>query len=82
MAPRRKSVPDAGLLDRMLGFAVLVCMSTLNLDKLLDHFLKPITPENAVQLLAFRIDPTTQARVDELARAANEDTLTAAEKLE
>ena len=52
----------------------------------LDRFLEPVrdllTPELTRQLVEFRADAITQARVDDLARKCNEGTLTDAEKAE
>lgn len=52
----------------------------------LDRFLEPVgqclTPERARQLVEFRLDALTQARVDELAGRCNEGKLSAAERAE
>ena len=55
-------------------------MSRINV---LDHFLDPLgvmfTPEVAQQVVAFRVDASTQARIDALADKCTEGQLTAAE---
>jgi hypothetical protein len=52
------------------------------LDSILDPFTDCFTPEVAQKILAVRLDPRKQARIDELAVKANEGTLTDAEDAE
>ena len=55
-------------------------------DAVLDRFLEPVqqclTAEQARKLVDFRADHATQAHIDELARKANEGTLTEKERAE
>jgi DNA polymerase III delta prime subunit len=61
-------------------------MSTLDqssvLDRVLDPFAAALTPHAATQIVNFRADEQTQARLDELADKANEGSLTGAEREE
>jgi hypothetical protein len=51
--------------------------------KAFDRILDPvITPELARQLVAYRADEATQARIDELAEKCNEGLLTSEERAE
>ena len=52
------------------------------LDRVLDPFAASLTPQAATQIVNFRADEQTQARLDELADKANEGTLTDAERQE
>jgi hypothetical protein len=52
------------------------------LAQLLDPVAKCLTPAVARQLVELRPEPTTQARIDELAAKANEGTLSPAERIE
>ena len=59
-------------------------MSTSDQDTVFDHVLDPVarcfTPDVARQIAALRADPTLRARLDVLARKANEDELTEEER--
>ena len=59
-------------------------MSTSHQDTVFDQMLDPLarcfTPDVARQVAALRADPTLQARLDALARKANEDELTEEER--
>jgi hypothetical protein len=52
------------------------------LNRLLDPLSQSLSVEAAQQLLGFRIDPSVQARIDELADRCNEGLLTEAERVE
>ena len=52
------------------------------LDRFLDPFGAFLTPEVARNLVDFRVDEQTQARIDELADKCNEGQLTPAEREE
>ena len=52
------------------------------LDRLLDPVASCFTPETAERIVAFRADPQTQSRIDELADKSNEGQLTDAERRE
>jgi hypothetical protein len=58
--------------------------STLNmpLHRLLEPVARCFTPDVAKLLVELKPDPSTQARIDELASKANEGTLTSAEQAE
>lgn len=51
-------------------------------DEILDPVAGCLTPEVAARILAIRIDPRVQARVDELAASAAAGTLSEAERTE
>jgi hypothetical protein len=51
-------------------------------DQILDPVAKCLTPEVAQRILAVRLDPQVQARVDGLAAKANEGALTGDERAE
>ena len=54
-----------------------VIMATIEyLDRMLDPFVECFTPEAARRVAAWRVDPRTQARVDELADRSTEGQLT------
>jgi len=50
------------------------------LEHLLDRMTSLLTPQMAEELVKFRYDVETQARVSELAKKANDGTLTAEER--
>lgn len=52
------------------------------LDRVLEPFMKCLTPEVAQRIVNLRADAPTQARVDELAGKANEGLLSVMEKAE
>ena len=54
-------------------------MSTV-IDEILDPVADCLTPDVAKRLTELRLNPTTQARIDELAGQANEGLLTPAER--
>ena len=56
-------------------------MSTV-IDEILDPVADCLTPDVAKRLTELRLNPTTQARIDELAGQANEGLLTPAERAE
>jgi hypothetical protein len=53
---------------------------TTPLDRLLTPLASSLSPEAAKQLIDIPIDPTTEARIQELAEKANEGQLTPAER--
>ena len=53
---------------------------TSHLDRLLDPVTKCFTPGNARQLAGLKIDPASQARLDELAEKSTEGELTLEER--
>lgn len=56
-------------------------MSTAEiLNQVLDPFTDCLTPEAARKIIDFRVDPATQARIDDLAEKANSGQLTEAER--
>jgi hypothetical protein len=61
---------------------MVAATSTDILDGILDPFMECFTPEVAQRILAVRLDPRRQARIDELAVKANEGTLSEAERNE
>jgi hypothetical protein len=63
-----------GIMDDMTEDAIL--------DKMLEPFARCLTPAVAQQIADLRADPTTQARIDELAAKSNEGELTEAERQE
>jgi hypothetical protein len=52
------------------------------LNQLLEPLSRSLGSEAARQILAFRIDPAVQARIDDLADRCNEGALTASERTE
>jgi hypothetical protein len=58
----------------------MVAPSSNPLDQVLDPLIDCFTPESAQRLIALRLDSRTQARIDELARKANEGLLTPTEE--
>ena len=56
-------------------------MSTV-IDEILDPVADCLTPDVAKRLTELRLNPTTQARIDELAGQANEGLLTPDERAE
>jgi hypothetical protein len=52
------------------------------LDKMLEPIARCLTPAVAQQIVELRADPTTQARIDELAAKSNEGELTETEQQE
>jgi uncharacterized protein YnzC (UPF0291/DUF896 family) len=56
--------------------------SIIHLDNLLNPITGALSPEAARQLAELRIDPATQARLDELAEKSTEDALTGEERAE
>ena len=57
-------------------------VNTTPLDRLLRPFVRSLSPEAAKQLLDMQIDPSTEARISELAEKANEGLLSADERRE
>ena len=57
-------------------------MTTTLLDQIIEPFAECLTPEAARKIVALRADAQFQARVDELAEAANRGQLTPAEQAE
>ena len=45
------------------------------LDQVLDPFAECLTPDAAERIVAYRVDPETQSRVEELASKANDSSL-------
>jgi hypothetical protein len=63
--------------------ALMIAAPTTDiLDSILDPFTDCFTPEVAARILAVRLDPRRQARIDELAVKANEGQLSEAEDRE
>lgn len=60
----------------------MLATSELYLDRLLDPAGKLLSRDVAKRLVELRSDPEVQARLDELAEAANDGVLTAPEKSE
>ena len=56
--------------------------STAVLDRVLDPLARSLRPAAAKAIVDFRVDPPTQARIDELADKCTEGQLTAAERRE
>ncbi len=56
--------------------------TTTILGRLLDPVASSLTPETAQQVVDFRADEQTQARIDELAERCNEGELTPEERRE
>lgn len=56
--------------------------TTSALNQLLEPLCRSLSAEAARQILAFRIDPAVQARIDDLAERCNEGVLTAPERTE
>ena len=52
------------------------------LDQVLDPFAECLTPDAAERIVAYRVDPETQSRVEELASKANDGSLADEEREE
>jgi hypothetical protein len=50
------------------------------MQRILEPLVECLTPESARQLLGFRLDDPTQARLDELAEKSNQGTITEPER--
>ena len=65
-----------------LGYTLVMDRGNAVLDSFLEPVRESLTPEQARRLVEFEADQATQVLVNELARKANEGTLTEAERAE
>ena len=78
----RRASPSCTLLLICYNSHMEYLVESTILDKMLEPVARCWTPAVAQQIADLRADPTTQARLDELAAKGNEGTLTAGEQRE